>query len=200
MNVFNAIESRRAIKSYDTSVTIPEHDFEKMMQSVLLSPTSYNIQNWRFVRVTSTAKRNEIKDAAWGQSQVSDASELIILCANLDAWKEKPERYWMNADKSTQDILLPMIHDFYAEQTQKQRDEAMRSCGMAAQTLMLSVKALGYDSCPMVGFDPESVAKAINLPNNHVVCMMIAIGKANVDAYPRGGQLPLNEVLYTDHF
>ncbi len=81
-----------------------------------------------------------------------------------------------------------------------QRDEAMRSCGIAAQTLMLAARTLGYDSCPMIGFDPDAVAKLIRLPGDHVVAMMLAIGKATAPANPRGGQLPLEEVLLINRF
>jgi nitroreductase len=71
---------------------------------------------------------------------------------------------------------------------------------MAAQTIMLAAKAMNYDSCPMIGFVPEKVAEIINLPKDHIMPMMITIGKALKPANPRGGQLSLNEVTVDDHF
>ena len=56
-----------------------------------------------------------------------------------------------------------MIPSFYGKNEQLQRDEAMRSVGIAAQTLMLAAKDMGYDSCPMIGFDPVKVSEIINL-------------------------------------
>lgn len=200
MEIFEIIETRRAIKQFDSNVTMSEEEFNKLMSAVILSPTSYNIQNWRFVRVTDKALREELKESAWGQSQVADASELMILCADINAWKDRPQRYFANADKETQDILLPMLESFYTGKDQTQRDEAMRSCGMAAQTLMLTAKAMGYDTCPMIGFDPDKVAELIKLPEDHVIAMFITIGKATKPAQPRGGQLPLNEVLIENKF
>ncbi|MFQ5428579.1 MAG: nitroreductase family protein, partial [Thermodesulfobacteriota bacterium] len=88
----------------------------------------------------------------------------------------------------------------YRGKDQVQRDEAMRSCGIAAQTLMLTAKSMGYDSCPMDGFDFEKVGKLINLPADHVVAMFVAIGKATKEAWPRAGQLPLKEVVIKDKF
>jgi nitroreductase len=76
----------------------------------------------------------------------------------------------------------------------------MRSCGLAAQTLMLAAKAKGYDSCPMIGFDPVQVGELICLPEDHVIGMMVAIGKKTKDAQPRGGQRPVDEVLVVDRF
>jgi nitroreductase len=200
MNIFQAIEQRRAVKHYKTNKKMSEMDFKTLMDSVLLSPTSYNIQHWRFIRVTDFNQRKKLKDAAWGQAQVSEAAELLVLCADVNAWKDRPERYVSNSPKDTQDILLPMMHNFYHEKEQIQRDEAMRSCGIAAQTMMLAAKGLGYDSCPMVGFDRDKVAKLICLPDKHVIAMMIAIGHAEKAAYPRAGQLPLSEVLMENQF
>ncbi|WDE06084.1 nitroreductase family protein [Thalassomonas viridans] len=200
MKVFQAIEERRAVKHYQADSEMPAEDFKKIMSAVILSPTSYNIQHWRFIRVTDKVHRDKIKEAAWGQEQVAAASELVILCADINAWNDRPERYVANSPQETQDMLLPMMEAFYSGKEQIQRDEAMRSCGIAAQTMMLAAKGLGYDSCPMVGFDREELARLIRLPQGYVIAMMIAIGKAEKAAYPRGGQLPLEEVLCENHF
>lgn len=95
---------------------------------------------------------------------------------------------------------MPAIHQYYDGLDQVQRDEAMRSCGIAAQTLMLAAQSMGYDSCPMDGFDFEAVADLINLPDDHAICMFVAIGKGAADAHPRGDKLPLDEVVITDSF
>ena len=76
----------------------------------------------------------------------------------------------------------------------------MRSGGIAAQTIMLAAKSMGYDSNPMIGFDPEKVAELINLPEDHVITMMIVVGKQVKPAMPRGGQLPLDKVVFTNKF
>ena len=200
MKVFEAIEARRSVKHYDTEAVMTDAEFEQLMQAVLLSPTSFNTQNWRFLRITDSDQRAKVCEVAWGQAQVTDACEVLLLCADLKAWEKSPERYWRNADETIQSILLPMIDDFYRGKEQTQRDEAMRSCGIAAQTIMLASKAMGYDTCPMIGFDAEAMAELINLPEDHVIGLMVAIGKAKEPAKPRGGQLPLEEVLKENAF
>ena len=65
---------------------------------------------------------------------------------------------------------------------------------------MLAAKAMGYDSCPMIGFDATKVAEVINLPSDHVIGFMIAVGKAVKPAMPKGGQLTLSEVVVEDRF
>lgn len=200
MDTFEAIEKRRSVKHFDPNYTIPRHEIDKILSAAILSPTSYNIQNWRFVVITNKDLKAKVRQASWNQPQVTDASVVLVLCADLLAWKKNPARYWKNAPKAAQDYLVPSIIKSYEGQDQFQRDEAIRSCGMAAQTIMLAAKAMNYDSCPMIGFDPNQVAKLINLPDDHIIVMMITIGKAFKPASPRGGQLPLDEVVVNDHF
>ena len=141
-----------------------------------------------------------MQKAGWDQAQFTEASEIIIVCGDKTAYKTKPERYWANADEEIRSMLVPMIVDFYDGRDLTGRDEVMRSGALAAQNIMLSAKSLGYDTCPMIGFDPEAFAVIINLPPEHVIVMAIAIGKSIKEANPRGGQLPLDEVLITNRF
>lgn len=200
MNLQQSVEERRAVKHFDPNHVMTAEEINHIFSLALLSPTSFNIQNWRFVRVSDPGLRKAIRDVAWNQSQVTDASLLIILCADLKAWEKGTDRYWRNTPPEFQNFILPAIDAYYRGKDQVQRDEAMRSCGIAAQTLMLTAKSMGLDSCPMVGFDFEAVAKLIHLPEDHVISMMIAIGKATAPANPRGGQLPLEEVMIQDRF
>lgn len=200
MDVKEAIRTRRSIKHYDPSHEMTEAEVQELMEHAILSPTAFNIQHWRFVRIQDKSKRQQIFEAAWGQAQVVDASELLVLCADLNAWEKEPKRYWRNAPQAAQDAILPAIENYYANHHQGQRDEAIRSASIAAMNIMLMARAMGYDSCPMDGFDFDKVAKIINLPHDHIIIMMITIGKKLQDARPRAGQLPLEEVLLTDGF
>ena len=123
-----------------------------------------------------------------------------ISLPSTTCWEKTPARYWHNAPQEVQDFVVPAIDQYYRGREQVQRDEAMRSCGIAAQTLMLAAKALGYESCPMDGFDYDAVGKRINLPEDHVVAMFVAIGKPTKEAWPRAGQLPMSEVVIEDRF
>lgn len=199
MDTFEAIQQRRAVKHYDPNHQLTEDEIQKLMSSVVLSPTSFNIQNWRFVIVQDKKLRQQIREAAWDQEQVTDAGLLVVLCANKNAWQES-DRYWVNAPEEVKNFLVSAIENYYRDKNQIQNDEAMRSCGIAAQTLMLAAKAMGYDSCPMVGFDFKQVAEIIRLPQDHVISMFVVIGKAVQPARPRGGQLELNEVVVYDTF
>ena len=200
MNVSEAIQQRRAVKSYDPKHRMTKAEIDQLLTQAILSPTAYNIQNWRFVLVEDARLRQDIRKVAWDQAQVTDASLLIVLCADLNAWQKEPARYWRDAPKPVQDFVVPAIAQYYTGREQVQRDEAMRSCGIAAMNLMLMTKAMGYDSSPMDGFDFDAVAKLIHLPLDHVIAMMLAIGKGIKEPRPRGGQLATAEVVIKNHF
>lgn len=200
MHTKQAIETRRAVKHFDADHTMTPKEVNELLSLAILSPTAFNIQNWRFLVVTDAELRKEIRDVAWDQAQVTDASLFIVLCADLKAWERNPERYWVNAPKEVQEFILPAIDAYYRGRDQVQQDEAMRSCGIAAQTLMLAAKSMGYESCPMDGFDFDKVAELIDLPDDHVIAMFVAIGRGIEDPWPRGGQLDLDEVVIKDRF
>lgn len=200
MNVLSAIKERRSVKHFDPEHKMTEEEKTELLSLAALAPTAFNIQHWRFVIVEDQGLKEQIREAAWGQAQITDASLLIILCADKKAWQKSPERYWVNAPKEVQDYLIPAIENYYSGKPSVQQDECMRSCGIAAQTIMLAAKGMGYDSCPMDGFDFEKVAKLINLPEEHVLTMFVAVGKSIAPANPRGGQLPLSEIIVKDRF
>ncbi|MBU1689694.1 MAG: nitroreductase family protein [Gammaproteobacteria bacterium] len=200
MEVSKAIEQRRSVKAFDPDHSISEAEIEKLLSLAILAPTAFNIQNWRFVVASDPALRKEIRQAAWDQANVTDASLLVVLCADLKAWDKEPGRYWVNAPQPVQDLMVPAIGQYYAGKDQVQRDEAMRSCGIAAMTLMLAAQEMGYDSCPMDGFDFDAVGKLVNLPQDHVISMFVAIGKGIQEPWPRGGQLPTGEVVIRNRF
>ncbi len=199
MQTEEAISGRRSVKHYDPDHQMSDDEIDKLLSLALLSPTAFNIQNWRFVVVSDPKFRKQIRKVAWDQEQVTDTSLFIVLCGNLKAW-EQPARYWVNAPQEVQDFMIPAIDEYYRGKEQVQRDEAMRSCGIAAQTLMLAAKSMGYDSCPMDGFDFEKVAELIKLPDDHVITMFVAVGKGTKEPWPRPGQLNLDEVVIKNSF
>jgi len=200
MELIDAIQSRRSHKEFDESHKLTPSEIDKLMKLAILSPTAFNIQHWRFIIITDQKLRQQIRKVSWDQSQVTDASLLIVLTGDLMAWNKDPKRYWKNAPEKVQDYLIPAIFDYYHGKPQVQRDEVMRSCGMAAMNLMLTAKDLGYDSCPMDGFDFEQVSKLLELPEDHIPAMFVAIGKSMQEPWPRPGQLTLEEIVKYNHF
>lgn len=200
LDVLTALHQRRACKSFDAAHQIDEAVIRQLFTATLQSPTAFNLQHWRFVVVRDPAVRQQIRAVAWDQAQVTDASLLVILTGDLQAWKKYPSRVWQEAPPAVQDFLVPAIGHYYENREQVQRDEVMRSCGLAGMALMLAAESLGYQSCPMDGFDFDAVAKIIGLPEDHCISFMIAIGRSTKPAWPKPGQLPYDQVVLTDHF
>lgn len=200
LSVADAVEGRRSVKLFDPDFRIPEAEVRRLLELAIKSPTAFNIQHWRFVRVRDPARRRRIRELAWDQPQMTDASLLLVLCADLKAWDKAPERYWVEAAPDVRDAMVETIRGFYGADETAQRDEGVRSCALAAMTLMLAAQEMGYDSCPMTGFDVDGVGELIKLPPNHAICMILAIGKAAQAPYPRPGQLPLKAVWHDEEF
>ena len=200
MNVKETIEARRSVKHYDPDHVMPEEDLAELIRLTKLAPSSFNMQNYRILVVRDAEVRQQIRAAAWDQPQVTDASVLFILCADLTAHQENPSTYWAHAPQEVQDILGPMIQPFYEGKDTLIRDEAMRSSALAGMTLMLAAKDMGYDSCPMIGFDGEKVAELINLPRHYALSFMIPVGKQAQPGWERGDRLPDDRVVAYDKF
>lgn len=201
MDTLEAIYQRRAVKHFDPNHQITPEEEQQILEATIQSPTSFNIQHWRFVIVRDQELRAKIRtEFGNDQAQMTDASLLIIFTADTKAWQKQPERYWRNAPKSVSDLLVDWMKPFHEGREWLQRDEAQRSIGMAMMTLMLAAKDIGYDSCPMIGFDIDKVAQLINLPEDHVIGPMVAIGKKTKEPWDKPGQLSLREVTIENKF
>lgn len=201
MDTYEAIYQRRAVKHFDPEHQLTPDEEQKLLEAAIQSPTSFNIQHWRFVIIRDRALRQQIRSEFGNdQAQMTDASLLVLMTADVKAWKKEPQRYWQNAPKAVAKILVNWMGPFHEGREWLQRDEAQRSIGMAMQTLMLAAKAMGYDSCPMIGFDIDKVAELINLPEDYVIGPMVAIGKKVKDPWPKPGQLPLSDLVIENKF
>jgi nitroreductase len=200
MDTIDAIYQRRSLKHFDPNHRLGDDEEQRLLQATIQSPTSFNIQHWRFVVLRDPDLRRRIRALAFDQAQVTDASLLVLVTADVQAWRKQPERYWRNAPPAVRDLLVGWIGPFHEGRDWLQRDEAQRSIGMAAQTLMLAAKSLGYDSCPMIGYDLDAVAELVGLPDGHILGPMIAIGRATQPAWPKPGQLDLAELVFENRF
>jgi len=201
MNTIDTIYARRSVKHYDPNHKLTPEEESKLFETTIQAPTSFNIQHWRFVILRDPELRSKIRtELGNDQAQMTDASLLVLFTADTKAWAKEPSRYWQNAPQEVNELLTNWMGPFHEGREWLQRDEAQRSIGMAMQTMMLTAKDMGYDSCPMIGFEIEKLAELINLPEDHVMGPMVAIGKGLKEAWPKPGQLPLNELITENSF
>ncbi len=200
MHVHEAIRSRRAIKGFDPEFKLTPAQRDELLTLAIQAPTAYNLQHWRLVVVEDPELRKQIRAAAWDQSQITDASLLVILTGDLASWSKNAARVWHDAPEPVRDFMVPAIGAYYEGKLQTQRDEVMRSAGILGQTLMLAARGMGLDSCPMDGFDFDAVAKLIHLPADHAIAFIVTIGRKTREPWPKPGQLPLSEVVIHNRF
>lgn len=200
MDAFQAIKERRSVRYFDTTHRFTAEEFDQLIDLAMQAPSSFNLQHWRLVNVTDPELRKQIRAASWDQAQVTDASLLFVVTADLKVWQKNPGTYFRNAPKEAQDMLVPMIVPFYEGREQLQRDEAMRSVGFFMQTMMIAAKAMGYDSGPMIGFDPVKVAELIKLPSDHTIGALLVVGKRVKDPYPKPGYVDKSTMIVENHF
>lgn len=199
MNLQEAIRARRSVKHYDPDHRLTEDELRLILTNAVLAPTSFNMQNWHFVVVTDKEVQGQICAAGWGQAQLKDASATIVLAGNLKGYMTF-ETTLRNASEDIKKMFSGMIPGFYQGKDQLERDEATRSISMAAQNMMLVAKDMGYDSCPMIGYDPGKVSEIVGLPEGYPPLMIVTIGKGIKPAQARMGFFKLEDVVSIDKF
>lgn len=200
MNVTQAIEARHAVKKYDTDFKISDSEIKEFMELVLKAPSSYNLQHWRFVDVQNEDLREQIKQAAYGQAQVSEASRLFVLCGDVKAWEKQPEQYWQHVPEDVRENIVKGLRNFYEGREWIQRDEVLRSAGLISMTLMLAATEKGWATGPMIGFDQDKVAQIINLPKDHIIAMLIVMGKPKDGTSKSGSHIAYDKAVVKNKF
>ena len=199
MEFSEIVTKRRAIKHYDPDHQITDAELREIFNKVVLAPSSFNLQHWRFVVVRHPALKAKLREVAYGQEQVQTASAVVVVLGKLDAHRDAPEIH-ADAPAEVQKALLPMIEQFYADNPALRRDEAIRSAALAAMTLMYAAGELGYATCPMIGFDPTGVARLTDADDNHVPLMLVVIGKPAGESRTRPTRLPPERVVKLETF
>ncbi len=195
MDFTNVCEGRRSIKKFDSNHAISDTELSAMFEQVRLTPSSFNLQHWRFVVVRDKDKKAALRGAAYNQEQVENASAVVVVLGKLNA-HEDAERLYADAPQSVQDSMVPMIASFYTDKPTMQRDEAIRSASMAALTLMYAAHNAGYATGPMIGFDPEAVGKLIEIDNDHIPVMLIVLGRQVGDIRDRPFRYSVSEIVH----
>lgn len=197
MEFSKTIQQRQSVKSYQPDKKISDSELDDLMQEVILSPSSFNLQHWKFIAVKSNDIKKQLREAAWGQEHVESCSILIAVCGKLNAFEDAPSIY-SEVDPAIREKMVPMITNFYDNKEQLQRDEAIRSASLAAMTLMFGAVNRGWDTCPMIGFDPGAVSKILELDATHIPVMLLTLGYRKEEPRPRSSRRPIEEVVKMD--
>jgi nitroreductase len=199
VKLLNVIHRRRSVKRFNPDRAITEAELIALFSEVIESPSSFNLQHWRFIVVRDPERRRRLCELSWGQRPVETASALILVLGYLKAHRDVAE-ICADAPPSESARMIPMISGFYQARPQLQRDEAIRSGSLAAMTLMLVAQEMGLATCPMIGFDAEAVCQCLGVDDLHVPVMMICLGERVGEAPRRGHRFPLSRVVRLETF
>lgn len=194
MEFREVLASRRSVKKYDPNHAISDAELKQLFDMVALSPSSFNLQHWRFVVVREPKHKAAVRKAAFGQEQVEACSAAIVVAGKLGAHADA-EHIFAEAPEAVRNSMVPMINQFYEGKPTFQRDEAIRSGALAAMTLMMAACDLGYATGPMIGFDPQQVSEVVGLDHGYVPVMLIVLGKQVGELRPRAYRHPTSEFV-----
>jgi nitroreductase len=185
-----AIKERRATPSFE-DVPIHNADLEKIIRAGLEAPSGYNIQPWRFVVVRDPEQKKRLRQAAFGQPKVEEASAVIVACGDPMGWKDGDleEMLRISAqhgfnDPAEQERIRGAVAGFLGNPPTKAGAVeptfdlwANRHTMIAYTTMMWAAETMGYDTAPMEGFMEDQVKAVLKIPERVRVVALLAIGR-----------------------
>jgi nitroreductase len=190
--LLESLNWRYATKKFDTEYQLSAAEREALYNALRLTPSSFGLQPWKFVVVENPAVRQELQAASYKQSQISEASLLLVLCRNDHFGKEDVARYVESVAKARRQPLdglvayRQMMDGFVDSMSEEARSVWMeKQVYIALGNLLTSCALLGLDACPIEGFSRSEYDRILNLPAHNARAMVVcAVGKrAADDAY-----------------
>jgi nitroreductase len=198
--VIECILSRSAAKYYDAAASLSDDQIRELVQIGTTAPTSFHLQNWRFIAVRSPEAKARLLPIAWKQPAITEAAVTFIVCGQLADSSVIPQRLAPLVEagimpaKMVPEWEIP-ARDLYKDYPQRQRDEAVRTGTFGAAAMIYAARSLGLGSTPMIGFDAEAVHREFALGKHEVPVMLLSIGVERPGNWPQKPRLPLAEVL-----
>lgn len=188
-----ALNWRYATKQFDSARKIAAADWGALEESLRLAPSSFGIQPWKFIVVETPAVRAALREASWGQTQVTDASHLVVLAVKQAVDAAHLDRYFADTAK-TRGVAVEslagfrkVIDGFVAGKAQAGLLEvwSAKQVYIAAGQFMASAAVMGVDTCPLEGIDPAKYDQILGLAGTGWATQMaIAAGyRAAADKY-----------------
>lgn len=198
--IISAIEARRTINLFDASRGLEEAQIRELVRLATTAPTSFNLQNWRFIAVRTPEAKQRLRALAWDQAKVTEAAVTFIICGQLADYRTIPDRLASSVEAGFMpQAMVPgwegAAKSLYFEQPQRQRDEAVRTATFGAGTLIHAAHGMGLGSSPMIGFDSDAIAQAFELAADEVPVMLLAVGYPTSENWPQKPRRPQSHVL-----
>lgn len=204
MDVIQAIKERRSINFFETGKEIPDDKLKELLEIANLSPSSFNLQPWKVVVVKDLERKKILKQCAFNQPKVDEASVVLIMVADPNAMEENIDRMldsWQALGyikPEMRETYKGMANNLYGPaDSLKRKVFALKNTSLFAMNLMIAAKGLGLETHPMDGFDEECVKKEFNIPADKIIPMLIAVGylRTGITLLPRAFRRNINEFV-----
>jgi len=171
-NLLDALKWRNATKKFDPTKTIPTETWAALADSLVLTPSSYGLQPWKFLVITSQELKDQLKPLSWNQSQVADCSHYVVFTIKKNLTIEDVDRYVARIAEvrgvtveSLTGYRNVMASDvIYGARSLIVNEWATRQTYIALGNFMTSAALLGIDTCPMEGIEPAKYDRVLGLP------------------------------------
>jgi nitroreductase len=182
---------RVATKKFDPAKKIPDSSWAALEESLVLAPSSYGLQGWKFFIVDDAALRAKLKPLSWEQSQITDADKLVVFAVKKDFGAADVERYIERISEvrrlpvSALGAYKKMMLASAGLPPEKVAAWLTRQVYVALGVFLTSAAALGVDACPMEGFDKDKYDELLGLPALGYNSVVVATAgyRAPDDAY-----------------
>lgn len=185
LTVDEAAKRRRSIRKFEQE-PVPREDVDDILRVTGLAPSSYNTQPWRFVVVVDPEVKRKLAAAAYNQRQVLSAPAVIVLYTDVaDTLAAVDEILPPGMEADGKAHLRSLIVGSYSPLSEADREAFGAGQGyIALGYLMLVAEAHGYQTSPMLGFEPDAVKKLLGLPSHVRIPALVAIGKGAEEGFP----------------
>ncbi len=198
--VIETILSRSSAKYYDPASTLSDDQIRELVRIGTSAPTSFHMQNWRFIAVRTPEAKARLSPIAWHQPAIMEAAVTLVIIGQLADSSVIPNRLapLVEAGVMPAEMVpeweLP-ARGLYFEQPQRQRDEAVRSATFGTAAIIYAARSLGLGSTPMIGFDAEAVHREFGLTEDEVPVMLLTVGPERPGNWSQKPRLPVADVL-----
>lgn len=179
------ISSRKSVRVFDKDYKITDKEIIEMIDIAQKAPSSNNLQPWKFVVVSTDAAKSKV-DSLFinNRAQFETSSHLIFVFGNDNKFEDgiNISKNALKAEVISQAVSSDQIKKF-EELSKLDKDlnfykTIYFDLGLVVMNLMLVVKNRGYDSCAIGGFNKNKVNEVLNLPDNYLPAMVLAVGKS----------------------
>jgi nitroreductase len=187
--LLESLNFRYATKVFDPTRKIEAETWAALEASLVLTPSSFGLQPWRFIVVNSSEIREKLKTSSWGQSQVTDASHLVVFTARTDLSQHDIDA-WIRRLSDVQSTPLEnlagyagMISSFSASMSQSEKQAwNTRQVYIALGQLMTAAAVMKIDTCPLEGISPADYNEILGLKDTgYTAVVACALGYRSPD-------------------